>query len=86
MSRIRALTVAERVAFAARRVPPSYLRSQRDVPTRWWGRSYGCGAVVPPERHLRALDVICVHSASLTTGVIVALVTLPGLYANSARQ
>ena len=45
MLRYRALTVAERVAFAARRVRPSYLRSQRDVPTRWLGRSYGCCVV-----------------------------------------
>ena len=73
--RFRALTVAERVAFAARRVPPSYLRSQRDVPTRWWGRSYGCGAVVPPERHLRALDVICVHGSPRFACVIATLLS-----------
>ena len=46
----KVLTVAERVALAARRVPPTYLRSQRDVPTRWWGRSYGCGKELPLER------------------------------------
>ena len=31
------LTMAERVALAALRVPSTYLWSQRDVLTRWWG-------------------------------------------------
>ena len=48
--RLTTLTVAECVAFAAHRVPPSYLPSRRGVATRWWGRSCGCCVVVPPER------------------------------------
>ena len=55
LSRQRALTVAECVAFCSPRVPPSYQRSQRGVPTRRWGRSYGSGAVVPPERRNLAM-------------------------------
>ena len=64
----KALTVAERVAFAARRVPPSYLRSGRDVPTRWRGRNYGCCVVVPPERHDEAMSLIR-GQAKMTVGV-----------------
>ena len=36
--------------FAAHRVTPTYLRSQKDVPTRWWGRHYSRGEELPPER------------------------------------
>ena len=57
-SRTRALTVAKRITFAARRVQPSDRWSQRDVPTRWRGRNYGCCVAVPPERHDEPMSLI----------------------------
>ena len=61
--------MAKRVALAARRVPRTYLRSQRDVPTRWWGRSYGCGEELPPERQQLPLRGIVARLVAQEAGV-----------------
>ena len=84
--RRRALTMAERVALAARRVPPTYLRSQRDVPTRWWGRSYGCGEELPPERQQLPWRGIAARLVVQEAGVWRSLQCSQGLAKKIARQ
>ena len=58
---VRSLTVAERVAFASRRIATAARRwlkcnlsASDDVPSRWWGRSCVYGDEKPAEREYTA--------------------------------
>ena len=69
------------VAIAVRRWPKYDLGPSGDVPSRWWGRSYGCSEELPRETHrwLTSCMCSCVCGMSVQSGSFLAMPFLGGL-------